>query len=156
MEDSVITDEMHRQIGMLSEPWIVEVERGAIARYAEAIGDTNLIYRDEGYAKKSSYGSIIAPPIFLGWPVSEPRTVRLESPFHRNVTGGTEIVYERPIYAGERLIVTSKLVDLYEKHERPGIGRMLFQIIETKYRDLNGKVVAVLRTTDITYEGSPQ
>ena len=56
IEDSVITDEMHRQIGMLSEPWIVEVERGAIACYAEATGDTNLIYRDEGYAKKSSYG----------------------------------------------------------------------------------------------------
>lgn len=67
-EDSVITDEMHRQIGMFSEPWIVEVERGAIARYAEAIGDTNLIYRDEGYAKKSSYAGIVAPPIFLGWP----------------------------------------------------------------------------------------
>jgi acyl dehydratase len=129
------------------------VERGAIRRYAEAIGDPNPLYRDEEYARQSSHGTMIAPPVFTGWPISAPQSVRVESPFFRHVTGGTELLYERPIRAGERLVATAELVELYEKEGRPGVGRMLFQILETTYRDLNGKVVVVQRTTDITFEG---
>jgi acyl dehydratase len=151
--ESVITDDMRRQIGRVSEPWIVAVEQGAIARYAQAIGDSNPVYRDEDDARASSHGGIVAPPGFFGFAVSEAQSVRLESPFFRHVTGGTELIYERPIHAGERLVATAKLLDLYEKEGRSGVGRMFFQLIETTYRDLNGKVVAVQRTTDITFEG---
>jgi acyl dehydratase len=151
--DSVITDDMRRQIGIPTEPWIVACERGAISRYADAIGDPNPIYRDEDYARETAYGTVVAPPIFLGWPVSQGRSARVDSPFFRHVTGGVEVIYERPVRAGEKLVATAKLADLYEKTGRPGVGRMLFQILETTYRDLNGKVVAIKRTTDITFEG---
>lgn len=151
---SVITEEMRSSIGVPTEPWIVGCERGAMARYADAVGDANPVYRDEDYARACAYGGIVAPPIFLGWPVSQGQSARVDSPFFRHVTGGVEVIYERPIRAGEKLVATATLADLYEKTGRPGVGRMLFQILETTYRDLNGKVVATQRTTDITFEGS--
>jgi acyl dehydratase len=154
--ESVITEDMRRRIGIPSEPWVVEVERGAIVRYADAIGDPNPVYRDRAYAQAHGEEDTIAPPGFLGWPVSPPQSVRLPSPFFRNVTGGMELVYERPICAGERLIATAKLVDLYEKQGRPGVGRMLFQDIETTYRDMDGRVAVVHRVTDITFEGGDE
>lgn len=154
LSGSVITEEMRSRIGIPTEPWIVECERGAIARYADAIGDPNPVYRDEDYARESPFGGIVAPPIFLGWPVSQGESARVSSPFFRHVTGGVEVIYERPIRAGEKLVATARLADLYEKTGRTGVGRMLFQILETTFRDLSGKVVATQRTTDITFEGS--
>ena len=154
--ESAITEEMRRRIGIPSEPWAVEVERGAIVRYADAIGDPNPVYRDRAYAQECGYQDVVAPPGFLGWPVSSPQSARLPSPFFRNVTGGMELVYERPIRAGERLIATAKLVDLYEKQGRPGVGHMLFQVIETTYRDMDGQVVVVHRVNDITFAASDE
>lgn len=153
MENSVITKAMRARVGAVSEPWIVELERGAIARYADAIGDPNAVYRDEEQARAQGHGGIVAPPIFTGWPRGQVASARVVSPFFRNVTGGVELVYERPLRAGERLVATAKLLDLYEKQGRQGVGRMLFQEIEVTYRDLNGKTVLRMRTTDITFEG---
>lgn len=154
--ESVITEDMRRHISIPSEPWVVEVERGAIVRYADAICDPNPMYRDRAYAQAHGSQDIVAPPGFLGWPVSEPQSVRLPSPFFRNVTGGMELVYERPIRAGERLIATAKLVEINEKQGRPGVGHMLFQVIETTYRDMDGKVVVTHRVTDITFAGADE
>ncbi|EPR29903.1 hypothetical protein I656_00403 [Geobacillus sp. WSUCF1] len=40
------------------------VERGAVKKFAEAIGDPNPIYWDEETGKRSRYGRNIAPPTF--------------------------------------------------------------------------------------------
>ena len=44
----------------------MEVEKGAIKKYADAVDDHNPLYWDDEYAKNSRYGSIIAPPGFFG------------------------------------------------------------------------------------------
>ena len=63
-------DEVKQQFtGKAGEPEVREVEKGSIKRYAEAAEDLNPLYVDEEYARKSRYGTIIAPPGFLGWPV---------------------------------------------------------------------------------------
>ncbi len=64
--------------------------------------------------------------------------------------------YHRPIRGGERLIAYATLTDLYEKQGRAGVGRMLFQIIETTYMDTGGRTVASKRVTDITFEGDTE
>jgi acyl dehydratase len=66
-----------------------------------------------------------------------------------------ELTYRRPIRAGERLMASAVLTDVYEKQGRTGVGRMLFQIIETTYRDMEGRPVVTTRLTDITFEGPP-
>ena len=64
-QESAITPEMKAAIGVESEPRTSEVEKGAIIKFAEAIGDTNPIYNDEAAARESRYGGLIAPPTFL-------------------------------------------------------------------------------------------
>ncbi|MBA4544240.1 MaoC family dehydratase N-terminal domain-containing protein [Thermoactinomyces daqus] len=47
-------------VGAESSPVKNEVEKGAIRKFAEAIGDPNPIYRDEEYAKEAGLGGVIA------------------------------------------------------------------------------------------------
>ena len=46
-------------------PWRTEVTRDAIYHLALAIGDLNPLYLDEDYAKKTRWGTLLAPPIIV-------------------------------------------------------------------------------------------
>lgn len=59
-------------VGERSRPVVNLIERGAVRRFAEAIGDPHPLYVDEEAAKKSRYAGLIAPPTFprtfeYGW-----------------------------------------------------------------------------------------
>ena len=152
-EDSVITDEMKSMVGVESEASVFEIEKEPIRRWAEAIGDSNPLYHDEEYAKKKGYRSIIAPPGFIAqyaYPVKAGQgRVRFSSPFTRMLNGGNEYEFFEPIQAGDVLTATSKLAELYERDGR--LGKMLFIINETNFKNQNGKVVARARGTGISY-----
>ena len=64
----MLPQELTQLIGKTGEPVILEVEKGAIKRFADAVGDRNPLYWDEEHARNSRYGSIVAPPGFFGWP----------------------------------------------------------------------------------------
>ena len=51
-------------VGRTTPPTLNEVEKGAIRRFAEALGDYNPIYYDEDYARASGFASVVAPPSF--------------------------------------------------------------------------------------------
>ena len=51
-------------IGRESEPVVHDVEKGAIRRFAEALGDPNPIYVDEEAARAAGYPALVAPPTF--------------------------------------------------------------------------------------------
>ncbi len=152
-EDSAITDEMRSMIGVESEPSVFEIEKEPIRRWAEAIGDPNPLYRDEEYAKKKGYRSIIAPPGFIAqyaYPVKLGQArVRFSTPFTRMLNGGNEYEFFEPIQAGDVLTATSKLAELYERDGR--LGKMLFIINETSFKNQKGEVVAKARGTGISY-----
>ena len=46
-DTSVITDEMRRMVGVESQPYTFEVEKGDIVRYAQFIGEHNPLFTDE-------------------------------------------------------------------------------------------------------------
>ena len=152
-QDSVITDEMRSLIDVESEPSVYEIEKEPIRRWAEAIGDPNPLYRDAEYARQRGYGDIIAPPGFVGqyaFPVKLGRAQRrVASPFQRNLNGGNEYEFFKPVQAGDILTATTKLVDLHERQGR--LGTMLFQIYETTYKNQKGEVVVKCRGTGISY-----
>lgn len=154
-EGSKITPDIQALIGVWSEPVVLEVERGAIARYADAIGDPNPLYRNEEYAKNTKYGGIVAPPGFFGWPVGggniEAGMARVvgavaEGGMLRILDGGIELNFYVPVRAGDTLVTYGKLADAREK-ETKSQGTMLFLIIEQKYLNQNGALVAVARQT---------
>ena len=80
-QESAITPEMRAAIGVESEPRTSEVEKGAIIKFAEAIGDTNPIYNEEAAARQSRYGGMIAPPTFLRSMSAGPLKVDVRSPY---------------------------------------------------------------------------
>jgi hypothetical protein len=122
-------------IGATSEPETFEVERGAIRKFAEAIGDPNPAFAS----------GEIAPPTF-------PTTFRcripgVSLPLARVLHGGEEYVYERPIRAGDRITCLRRVVDTYVK--KGSSGTLNFLITEQEGRDPDGKLVYRSRSTVI-------
>lgn len=149
-QESVITPEMRAAVGVESEPYTNEIEKGAIIKFARAIGDTNPIYTDEEAARRSRYGGLVAPPTFFRSLRSGPMKVNVESPYPANLDGGSEWEYYEPARPGDRITVTHKISNIFE---RPGrLGNMLFIQRETKYVNQFGTTVAIQRTTGINYQ----
>lgn len=150
--DSVITDEMKAAIGVESEPSVYEIERSSIRRFAEAIGDANPLYHDEDYAKSKGYRSLIAPPGFIAqyaFPIKRGKAVTFKNPLTRNLNGGNEYEFFKPIQAGDTITSTRQLVEIREKSGR--MGTMLITVSETTYKDQDGDTVAKARSTLIDY-----
>lgn len=130
-------------IGLMSEEYVVEVEKGHIKRFAEAIGDPNPLYYDEGFAKDSIYGGIIAPPTFPVALTSEGGELPLKLDMTRMLHGEQEFIYERVIHAGDKLYCQMTVTDLYEKEGRS--GTMQFLVLDTEMKDENNRLVVTSR-----------
>jgi len=149
MANKIVTEEARQQIGVEGEARTYEIERGAIRRFAQAIGDPNVLFNDEQQARKTRFGGMIAPPTFgrsLGSPLP---TVKLNLPGFRILDGGSEWEYLEPIRPGDRITVRSKLVDLRETQGR--LGPMVFIVMETSYTNQFGELCVIQRSTAIRY-----
>lgn len=122
-------------IGRESEDVLVEIERGAIRKFAEAVGDTT----------EACLRGEIAPPSF-------PTTIRISIPgltydLARVLHAGQEYRYQRPIRAGDRLHCRARLHDVYQREGR--LGQMTFFIVELDGRSETGEPVFTGRSTVI-------
>ena len=66
----MLSVEITNLIGKESKASLREVHLTDIRRYADAAGDTNPLYWDDGYAASSRFKGAIAPPDFFGWPAN--------------------------------------------------------------------------------------
>jgi len=161
-EGSLITDELRKLIGVtVGEPITLKVEEGAIQRYAEAIGDSNPLYNDVEYARKSKYGRLICPPGFVGWPVkgqagalpgqtSEMAVTFVKAGAPTNVLdGGIEFEFFTTVGAGDILVSTTKVADITERETK--MGKTMFITTETSFVNQDGKVALKSRATSINY-----
>ena len=147
MANKIVTEEVRKHIGTMSEPRTVEVERGAIRRFAEAIGDENPLFNNEREARQTRFGGMIAPPTFgrsLGGGFFN---IDLKLPTFRGLDGGSDWEYLEPIRPGDRITVQSKLADIREAEGR--LGPMVFIVTETTYTNQFGKVCVIQRSTGI-------
>lgn len=133
-------------IGRASPPTLNEVEKGAIRKFAEAIGDYNPIYYDEEYARASGYPTIVAPPTFpasfhSAADLRELLGVSIKSLLHAEQS----FEYDRPIFAGDRIFVATRVAEVME---RTGpAGKMDVAVIEDEGRDEEGNSVFRARRT---------
>jgi acyl dehydratase len=133
-------------IGKSFPALINEVEKGAIRRFALALGDDNPLYVDEGAAKAAGYRSLLAPPTYLasldgGVDVTEALKIS-----ERNVLVGEQsFEYHQQLCAGDKVLVTTRIVDIYEK-VGPG-GSMDFAVVENEGRDEKDGLVFRARRT---------
>jgi acyl dehydratase len=151
----VIPEELKKLIGTVGGIKFYEVEKGAIRRFADAVDDTNALYQDEEYARKSRYGAIIAPPGFFGWPQKQTRgsplavdiPPELETAFEKAgyplslvLDGGMEYEFFLPVRAGDILAAVTTIRNLRERSSET--GSIIVSFLDTIYHNQNGDLVA--------------
>jgi acyl dehydratase len=149
MAQSLITEEMKRVVGVPTEPTVIEIDKSAILRFCEAVGDPNPMWLDGDYARSHRYGGIVAPPTFLA--AARLRGARPTVPhgLKRVLDGGGEWEFFRPVRLGDVLTVTTKVIDLTEREGK--MGKMLFIVTETTWKNQSNELVAKAKGTSINY-----
>jgi acyl dehydratase len=132
-------------------PWRTEATRDAIYHLALAIGDLSPLYLDEEYAKKTRWGTIIAPPIIVqsmdvlravghsGLPEGLPGV--------HSIWTGSRYVWERPVKLGDRVRHECYLKDVVERESTFGGGRSVFQTYEAKYWNQDDEFIGTRNDT---------
>lgn len=134
-------------IGLATETYQVNIEKGHIRRFCQAIGDTNPLFLDEQAAGKSAYEGIIAPLTFPVALSDEAVAFPLELDVRRMLHGEQEFIYHKPLRPGESYTAQMKVADVYEREGKS--GKMQFIVLDTEFRDENNELAVVSRTNII-------
>lgn len=111
------------------------VERGAVKKFAEAIGNIHPIFVDAEFGRISRFGTNIAPPTF-------PRTFDfgyiegLYIPEKGLIHGSHSYDYRRPLLVEEEILCFTVVKDYFEKQGK--LGKMGFLILENAGMQLDG------------------
>lgn len=132
-------------VGRQSAPLEVEVERGHIRRFAEAVGDSNPIYVDEAAARAAGHPRIPAPPTFAAALRPNDPRAGLDIDWRKLLHGEQELVFHRPVYAGDRLTLVGRIADAAVKQAKSGAMDVL--VLETVATDGDGARVFTARST---------
>ncbi|KAA0547004.1 MaoC family dehydratase [Bacillus sp. BGMRC 2118] len=119
-------------IGIKSKRVKNTVERGAVKKFAEAIGDNHPIFIDEQFGSNSRFGRNIAPPTFpqvFDYGTIDGFTLTIEGLIH----GEQSYSYERPLFIGEEIFCYTKIIDYYEKTGSG--GRLGFLLLASNGED---------------------
>ncbi|MFC1940078.1 MaoC family dehydratase N-terminal domain-containing protein [Chloroflexota bacterium] len=158
----MLPEEVTGLIGKRGSIRILEIEKGAIRKFADAVDDWNPLYWDEEYARQSKYGAIIAPPGFFGWPTkwskgttflhqanitAEARDALSKVGYSRSLDGGMEYEFFTPVRAGDTLVASSMIKDIVAREGKT--GKLAFIFTETTYTNQNGDLVAKAIGTSI-------
>jgi acyl dehydratase len=137
------------QVGKRSTKVKNVVERGAVKKFAEAIGDLHPIYFDEETGRNSRFQNNIAPPTF-------PRTFDygaiegLKLPEKGLIHGEQTFHYERPLLVGEEIVCYSEVKKYFEK--KGNFGEMGFLVLESFGEDLAGNTIFSSTSTIVISE----
>jgi len=119
----------------------VPVKAEEIAKFCEALGETNPLFTEEEAAKKGPYGGIVAPPSFAvtfrngrHFFTHVPRFGR------RGFDAGKDVEFVSPIRPGDQVRLTSHVKEIYEKTGRT--GAMIFVVVRSTLKNQREEVVA--------------
>lgn len=160
-EESLLTPEIKTMIGQeVKLPGTEIVDRSTIRRFAHAISDTNPLYINDEYSKKTPYGGIIAPPTFM-FEVSnnifaevgeDGRDIsRVMIPGLKLARGGNEYYFFNPVRPGDILNRKRKIIDVYEKETRK-LGKTLFIVSEITVTNQEDEILGINRETLIFFK----
>ena len=122
------------------------ITRETNGRIARGIADSNPLYVDESYAKKSMWGRIIAPPATLCWT----ETVNGATdgfPGCHTIWRGVSYEWNRPMFADEPVASRTYLTDARILDSEFAGGRAAVQDYETEAYSLDGEFIGAYRTS---------
>lgn len=132
----------------------VDVERGRVAMFAKAIGETDPVYFDVDAARAAGHPDLVAPPTFvfgldlehsdtLG--VLEAHGVNLSGVLH----GEQRFTYHRPVHAGDTLTLRAQFTDYYAKRN----GALEF-LVRRSELSAGGELVAEMESVSVIRSGA--
>jgi len=139
-------------IGRESEPVLHEVEKGQIRRFADALGDPSPLYQDEAAARAAGHAGLLAPPTFaVTMATNERFRHSLDLGTRSILLGEQQIELARPIVAGDRITVVTRVADVQERAGASGPSDVL--VLEDEGKDEKGELVFRTRATLILRRG---
>jgi len=121
------------------ELWNEEASKDVIRHYAWGIGDDNPIYFNEEYAKKTKWGKIIAPPLFL-YSVFD-AVIAPGLPDIQWIYSGADWTFYRPVFVNDKFRVKASLVDVKEVSGKL-VKKMILQTGKVLYINQKDEPVA--------------
>jgi acyl dehydratase len=122
----------------------VEVTAEMIANFCYAIGETFPFRGSDGPGQdgtaKGPHDDLIAPPSFAGIFRLTELTFEKLPQGSRRLAAGMEVDFVKPIRAGDRIMMMSRIKQVYEKTGRT--GAMVFMVIGSTLKNQHGEVVA--------------
>jgi acyl dehydratase len=133
----------------------VEVERGRVAMFAKAIGETDPVYFDVDAARAAGHPDLLAPPTFVfGLDLEHSDTlgvlaahgVDLSAVLH----GEQRFTYHRDVHAGDTLSLRAEFTDYYSKRN----GALEF-LVRRSQLTAGGDLVAEMESVSVIRNGAP-
>jgi acyl dehydratase len=137
-------------IGYQFAPRFADVEKGQLQFFAKATGETNPIYFDEGAARAAGHPNLPAPPTFLYSlellaPDPKGTFALLGIDIGKVLHGEQQFTYVRQIYAGDRIKLSTRISDIYDKKK----GTLDFVVQDTVAENQHRLTVGTSRTVTI-------
>ena len=129
---------------------VYEVGREHVRQFALAVGEHSAVHTDAEAARAAGYDDVVAPPTFLTTltfrfaadsPTVDPE---LGLDYSRVVHGTQEFRFSRPVVAGDRLRMTTRVSDVR------AAGGHEFLVTESDVVDADGAHVATLVATIVS------
>lgn len=133
----------------------VDVERGRVAMFAKAIGETDPVYFDVDAARAAGHPDLLAPPTFVfGLDLEHSDTlgvlaahgVDLSAVLH----GEQRFTYHRDVHAGDTLSLSAEFTDYYSKRN----GALEFLVRRSQLTS-GGDLVAEMESVSVIRNGAP-
>lgn len=147
-----------KHVGEVSEPRVIDVEKGQLRFFAKATGETNPIYFDEDAAKAAGHPALPAPPTFLfslalGAPAKKGDIFDAENgigvDMRRVLHGEQSFEYKRQIYAGDQVTLVTKTSEIYDKKG----GALEFVAQDTTATNGAGELLGTMRVVTVVRNG---
>ena len=147
---SDLLDQINEYIGTEAQPIEYHIDAGSIKLFADSIMDTDPLYYDEGYARTTRHGGIIAPRTFFGGATGlrgvsagDSRTMSAINipipPGWTSIAAGDNFRFFAVVKPGDILTCRERVAEAYEKQGRS--GRLIFIAREKTFINQDGQVV---------------
>ena len=123
--------------------------KDAIRKFCDGIGDPNSLWRDEEYARLTSYGSIVAPPSWLASVF--PTWVLQGLPGVHAFQTSTDWEFFKPVMLNDRIIPESTFVD-FRITKSEFAGKSILERQEALYVNQDGNLVARAKVAGLRAE----
>lgn len=114
-------------VGQETTPHIGTITVEQIRQFADAVGDTNPLFRDESAARAAGFPDVLAPPTFVTRFRVDFAEAGLDPEKMQVLHGEQEYTYQRPLQAGDSVTARHRVATLRQSSRAGGMNIMTLE-----------------------------